>query len=172
MTKRFTILGLALAGGLICTTTHAEQPPSSSLHFTSTHQAIDEQAPSSAAQLRSATRVNRRMGFETESYAGAASDRYLSAGMQRDFERDRRPAAYGVVYMPVAPRAQLFARVGYGGSKAGLGDPRDDTLKYGAGAEWRRSERSGIRADYTRQQGAPRKSVKADIVSVGFVRRF
>jgi outer membrane immunogenic protein len=115
------------------------------------------------------TRINRFVGVETETYDRAGP--YLSEGMRKDFERDRRPAAYGVAYMPIAPRAEVFARVGYGGSKSAFSGPRDDSWRYGAGAQYRMNSRDGFRADYTRQ-GQPRRGVKANIFSIGLVSRF
>ena len=120
-------------------------------------------------QQVSRTRLSRFVGVETETYDIASSN--LSEGMRKDFERDRRPAAYGVAYMPVSPKAEFFARVGYGGSKSAFSGPRDDSWRYGAGAQYRMNSRDGIRADYTRQ-GQPRSGVKANIFSFGLVSRF
>ena len=115
------------------------------------------------------TRLNRFVGVETETYGRPGPN--LSQAMRRDFERDRRPAAYGVAYMPVSPRAEVFARIGYGGSKSTFAGPRDDSWKYGAGAQYRMNSRNGFRADYTRQ-GQPRSDIKANIFSFGLVSRF
>jgi hypothetical protein len=114
-------------------------------------------------------RINRFVGVETDVYERPSRD--LSQGMQRDLERDQRPAAYGVAYMQISPKAQLFARIGYGGAKNNLAGRADDSWKYGAGAQFNRNARSGFRADYMRQ-GLPHTNVKANIFSFGLMKHF
>jgi hypothetical protein len=115
-------------------------------------------------------RISRHLGVQTEVFAKDSRD--LSQAAQRDRELDQQQsAAFGVAYVPLAKNADLYARIGKGGSRDTLSGARDDGWAYGAGAQIIGKGAKGFRADYTRQ-GLPRSDVKADIVSFGFVSRF
>lgn len=127
-----------------------------------------------AVQGRVGSRLNRFVGMETEISGGVDRDRAVSSGLAHEADLDRQGAAYGVAYMPLSPKADVFARVGYGSSKSRAfdgGSPTGDSVNYGAGAQYFPDGRNGLRADFTRHDFRDRR-VKANIFSVGYIRRF
>ncbi|HEY3696008.1 outer membrane beta-barrel protein [Phenylobacterium sp.] len=121
-------------------------------------------------QNRRTLRLSQHLGAETES---AGNPLTLSRGLEREAERDRRGSTFGVAYLPVAPKTDLFARVGYGGDTAGSVDSARNrtSFKFGAGAQYSPKAGEGYRADFTRQDFRNSR-IKANVVSLGFVRRF
>ena len=127
-------------------------------------------AAQAQAQGRKTLRLTPHAGVETET----ASNRLTFArGLQREAELDRTGSTFGVAYLPLAPKADLFARLGYGGDTAGSVDSvRNRTsLKFGVGAQYSPDANTGFRADFTRQDFRNAR-IKANVVSLGFVRRF
>jgi hypothetical protein len=94
-----------------------------------------------------------------------------SRGLQHELDQDRKGSAFGVAFVPVAPRAQLFARVGYGDGSGFDRASASDSLKLGVGAEYATGSRNGFRADFTRYD-ADRARPKANVFSLGFAERF
>jgi hypothetical protein len=116
-------------------------------------------------------RLSRHTGAETEK---TGNDPVYLRGLEREMQLQQRGAVYGVAYLPLTPKADFFARVGYGGggSKAApVGFGGQDAWKYGAGAQYFPNARDGLRADFTRQDFRNSR-VKANVVSMGYVRRF
>ena len=71
---------------------------------------------------------------------------------------DAPGAGYVVGFLPVTPRFDVLARVGYGASKyrvspAGFSryDVNENGIRYGVGAQYFLDGRNGLRVDYTRQ---------------------
>lgn len=125
-------------------------------------------------QGRFGGRVSKHLGFEAELAREIRDDRAFSSGLRRDAELERQSAAYGVAYLPVSKKADVFARLGYGENKTRFwfgGPGRGESVNYGAGAQYFPNERKGVRADFTRHDFRNAK-VKANIVSLGFVRKF
>lgn len=116
------------------------------------------------------TRISRHAGAETER---SGNDPTYLRGLEREFQLQQRATVYGVAYMPLTPKADVFARVGYGGGSraAPLGFGAADSWKYGAGAQYFPNARNGLRADYTRHDFRNAR-VKANVLSMGYVRRF
>jgi outer membrane immunogenic protein len=114
---------------------------------------------------------NQFWGLEVEGSAGVQHD---TVGGVKENLNDQF-AGYGTVTVPLANHFDVFARVGYGQTRInstpkGSGGT-DNSLNYGAGAEWFFDNKNGIRGDYTRenfQQGGG----DADVWSASYVHRF
>jgi hypothetical protein len=116
----------------------------------------------------SSSKVNKFLRIDSES---PRMNEAYSRGLQHELDQDRKGTAFGVAFVPVAPRANLFARVGYGdGSSFDRGNT-SDSLKLGVGAEYSMGSRNGFRADFTRYD-ADRARPKANVFSLGFAERF
>jgi hypothetical protein len=126
----------------------------------------------SAAQVHptgtTALRINRFVGMEAQAPRDANA---FSRGLQHELDRDRQGAAFGVAYMPVARRAQVFARVGYGGGSGLERSTVGEAFKFGAGAQYSPNTRNGFRADFTRYDPGKTRP-KANLMSLGFVQKF
>jgi hypothetical protein len=119
-------------------------------------------------------RYQQYVGVEAEVAAGVA-DQTIGAGK---VSLDSQYAIYAVGYLPVSPRADLFARVGYGNAKlkaSGNGlsvTASGDTWAYGVGGQYFLSEKDGVRADYTRYASKDTSQADVDSFSVSYVRKF
>lgn len=116
----------------------------------------------------SATNLNKFVRVESQR-PGAAET--FSRGLQHELDNDRTGTAFGVAFVPVAPSAQLYARIGYGGGSGVDRASASERLKYGVGAEVSTGSRNGFRADYTRYD-SDRARPKANVFSMGFASRF
>jgi outer membrane immunogenic protein len=116
----------------------------------------------------SATRINKFVRVETETPRAAET---YSRGLQHELDQDRNGSAFGVAFVPVAPRAQVYARIGYGGGSGLDRASASESLKYGVGAEYSIGSRNGFRADYTRHD-SDRARPKANVFSLGFASKF
>lgn len=85
---------------------------------------------------------------------------------------------YAVGFLPVAPNADIFARVGYGhetASASGGGfslTVGGDTVNYGGGGQYFFDDKNGMRLDYTRFQSTHSGGGGTDTFSVAYVRKF
>lgn len=128
-------------------------------------------------QARLGLRFGRHLGVEGELAQGVKSDDLTVGGVSTDVKARPSAAAYGVAYLPVGEKADVFARVGYGTSRfrterAGIGSTdTDPNVNYGVGAQYFVTGNDGVRVDYTRKSFA---SSREDIDSYGvsYVRRF
>ena len=116
----------------------------------------------------SSTKINKFVRVETET--PQVNEAY-SRGLQHELDQDRKGSAFGVAFVPVAPRANLFARVGYGDGSGFDRASASDSLKLGVGAEYSTGSRNGFRADFTRYD-ADRARPKANVFSLGFAEKF
>ena len=141
---------------------------------------------------RATGRWGRYLGAEGEITAGlSGGDRTFGVGTpaQRDVgvKQQLAGAAYVVGFLPVTPRFDLLARVGYGASRyniepAGLPNYRanENGVRYGAGAQYFVSGSNGLRVDWTREQmyslsdsgGFLSTDKKADVWAVSLVHKF
>jgi len=109
-------------------------------------------------------RFNRYLGVEGEVTGGLGSDhRTFGAGTpsQTDLEVKQKlaGAAYAVGFLPVTPKFDILARVGYGassysirpGATAASYDAHENGIRYGVGAQYFLDGSNGLRVDYTRQ---------------------
>jgi outer membrane immunogenic protein len=87
-------------------------------------------------------------------------------------------AGQAVGFLPVSPRLDLLARVGYGTERfdtkiAGFGHTTTDTsVNYGVGAQYFLSGADGVRLDYTRKDVSNSRADDYNAYSVAYVRRF
>ncbi|MEI9965883.1 MAG: outer membrane beta-barrel protein [Caulobacteraceae bacterium] len=86
-------------------------------------------------------------------------------------------AGYAVGFLPIAPNADLFARVGYGHSNArstanGVEyNYGEDSVNYGGGAQYFFTPHDGVRAEYTRFDYR-HDAGTANVWSLAYVRKF
>jgi hypothetical protein len=128
-------------------------------------------------QGRIGARFGQYLGVEGELGLGAKSDDTYVGGLKADNSVKHQAGVYGVGYLPIAPNADLYARVGYGDTKvktklAGVPDSdRTQSWNYGVGGQYFFDGANGVRADYTRHEFLGGDD-KADVMSVGYVRKF
>jgi len=167
MSPRFALFALAV---LLPTATAAQQSSSVPARIT-------EVQPSRPLVLqvepqgRHNLRLNRHFGAETEPMPLGSA---FARGLERERNLQQRGATYGVAYLPVAPKADLFARAGYGATDLNLAQgrtPDEGAWRIGFGARYSPSAKEGVRADYTRQDFRTSR-IKANILSFGYARRF
>ena len=119
-------------------------------------------------------RYMRYFGAETEVSAGVVDQTIDGVKVSLDSQY----AVYAVGYLPLSPRADLFARVGYGNAKikasyAGAsGSASGDTWAYGVGGQYFLTEKDGVRAEYTRYAAKDTTQADVDSFSVSYVRKF
>jgi endo-beta-N-acetylglucosaminidase D len=105
-------------------------------------------------------RFNRFLGAEGELGVGVSTgDRtFDNAGTSIDVgvKQKTQEAAYAVGYLPLTPRADLFARAGYGWAQydvnpAGAANynAHTDGFRYGAGGQYFFDGQNGLRLDWT-----------------------
>jgi hypothetical protein len=129
-------------------------------------------------QGRLGYRFNNYVGVEGELGTGVKSDHVTVApGVSARVKLRNEEAAYAVGFLPVNPKLDLLARVGYGHtslrtSAAGV-SVKDgiDSWNYGAGAQYHFDAVNGIRAEYTRKDFRGGDG-HADVWSVAYARRF
>ena len=98
--------------------------------------------------------------------------------MRSNIEQTHSAAGYGVGFLPVSPKIDLIGRVGYGNTQfkqtlAGVESKFDaDSVNYGVGAQYKLDDKNGVRVDYTRQQFRDNDAADANVVSVGYARKF
>jgi hypothetical protein len=130
-----------------------------------------------AVQGRLGARLGQHLGAEAELAGGVSDDKTYVAGVPVDVEMKHQAAVYGVGFLPVTPKADLYARVGYGETKvkASAGGAsatdRGQSWNYGVGGQYFLDGANGVRADYTRHDFKD-DAGEADVWSVGYVRKF
>jgi outer membrane immunogenic protein len=113
------------------------------------------------------------LGAEGELSLGVGSDDVGAAKVKLD----NQWAIYGKAIAPVSENFDVFARIGYGESRvetkfAGVSAKNtDNSVNYGAGAEWFFDANNGVRADYTRQD-FDKGAEDANVWSLSYVRKF
>jgi len=130
-----------------------------------------------AVQGRVGARFGQHFGAEAELAGGVKDDKAHVAGVPVDVKLEHQAAIYGVGFLPVTPKADLYARVGYGESKvkasaAGASATGDgDSWNYGVGGQYFVDDANGVRVDYTRHDFKD-DGGEADVWSLGYVRKF
>jgi outer membrane immunogenic protein len=129
-------------------------------------------------QGRLGMRFGRHVGVEGEAGLGVKNDEATVGGVTRRVESNPTAAAYGVGYLPIGERADIFARVGYGASRyrtttgnVSVSDVQTN-INYGVGAQYFLTDKDGVRVDYTRKDFNNDRIDDADSVSAAYVRRF
>ena len=140
-------------------------------------QARQEGVDLGVVQGRLGARFGQYLGVEGELAGGVKDDSTQVAGVPVDVELQHQAAIYGVGYVPVAPNADLYARVGYGETKLKASVPGasatgdGDSWNYGVGGQYFIDDANGVRMDYTRHDFKD-DGGEADVWSVGYVRKF
>lgn len=166
---------LALAG-----VARAQIPPPSV--YGSVGYAEKNQSGVGSAQVRLGTRFGSYVGVEGEYAHGVSSHTDLSAvpvGPSKvELSLRHEAIAYLVGYLPLSPKADVFARVGYGETFYGIEvEPsgrkhkyHTDSLNLGVGAQYVFDGKNGLRFDYVRQELNVGR--KQDVWAVAYTRRF
>lgn len=120
-----------------------------------------------AIQGRLGYRFNPYIGVEGEAAFGVADD--TVGGV--DVELKHELGAYVVGFLPVTPRADLFARVGYTSAEfdTSLGGVDNDGAAWGVGGQYHFTDKDGVRLDWTRHDYDGGDS---DVWSLGYTRKF
>ncbi len=122
---------------------------------------------------RVGARVGKYVGVEGEVGFGVGSQSVSGVSVKVKSTYN----GYAVGFIPLAPNADLFGRVGYGhsnisGSASGttltLGE---DSLNFGGGGQYFFTAKDGFRAEYTRYDFRHGNGA-ANVYSVSYVRRF
>ena len=136
-----------------------------------------EGADVGAIQGRLGARFNPYLGVEGELGFGVRKDDIDIAGVKGKAELKNQVALYGVGFLPVAPNADLFARIGYGKTEGKVSVPGasakadGNSWNYGVGGQYFFDDNNGVRADYT-YHDFDDDGGKANVWSVGYVRKF
>jgi predicted porin len=135
-------------------------------------------ADTGAVQGRLGAKLTPHFGVEGELSGGVKDDDIDTNGVRSNIEQTHQAAVYGVGFLPVTPNIDLLARVGYGNTQfkqnvAGVESKFDaDSVNYGVGAQYKFDDKNGLRVDYTRQQFRDNDAADANVVSVGYARKF
>ena len=135
-------------------------------------------ADTGAVQGRLGAKLTPHFGVEGELSGGVKDDNIDTNGVRSNIEQTHSAAVYGVGFLPVTPNIDLLARVGYGNTQfkqtlAGVENKFDaDSVNYGVGAQYKVDDKNGVRVDYTRQQFRDNDAADANVVSVGYARKF
>ncbi len=130
-----------------------------------------------AIQGRLGARFGRYFGLEGELAGGVKKDTVDVGGLPVEVKLEHQEAAYGVGYVPLTPRFDLFGRVGYGHSQikasaAGVAQSGgEDSWNFGGGGQYFFTNNDGLRVDYTRHD-FNNGGGNADVWSVAYVRKF
>ena len=123
---------------------------------------------------RVGVRYMRYFGAEAEVSAGVVDQTIQGVKVSLDSQY----AGYVVGYLPLAPDADLFARVGYGNAKIKASIPgasataSGDTWAYGVGGQYFVTANDGVRAEYTRYASKDTSQADVDSFTVSYVRKF
>ena len=134
--------------------------------------------------LRAGADFGKYFGVEGEATFGTQDVNDHGTVFNSRLHLNQQYAGYGVVRYPVLPKANIFARGGYGHTdltaavtplltglettgKVGL-----DSWNYGAGAEYFFDGKNGLRAEYTRVDFVSHGVNDADTWSVSYVHKF
>jgi hypothetical protein len=140
----------------------------------------DNYAQTGAVQGRLGYRMGSYFGAEGELGWGVKSDQIATgvAGVTATAKQRGEAAAYGVGFLPISPKLDLLARVGYGttnyrvsaGGRSANGS--NGSWNYGVGAQYSLDGVNGVRADYTRKDFTGSGSGHGDVWSLAYVRKF
>ncbi|OIQ67498.1 hypothetical protein GALL_509210 [mine drainage metagenome] len=125
-------------------------------------------------QARLGYRFATYFGVEAEAGVGVKEDTVHMSGVSVKLKEQSQAAAYGVAFLPVSPKVDLFARVGYGTVRAKASVPgfsasdNGDDWAYGVGAQFFFDDHNGLRADYTKFSTGD----YSNTWSVAYVRKF
>ena len=172
--KRFIGAAVALAAAGFAAPSFAESPAVTGyVNLGYSYVDTADSAKLSALGGRVGARIGRYLGAEGEAGFGINSDTVSGV----DVKLTSTYAGYGVAFLPLMPNADLFARVGYGhsnvrGTFGGVSvTSGEDSVNYGAGAQYFFTANDGVRAEYTRFDFR-NNGGSANVYGVSYVRRF
>ncbi len=128
--------------------------------------------------------IEGRLGYRFTRYLGAEGD--LAFGVNHDdqagvdFKLKNSYAGYAVGFLPISPRADLFARVGYGHSSLDAKTTTapitsvttgEDSFNFGAGGQYFLDSANGVRLDFTRYDFSHNNG-HSNVAAVSYVRKF
>jgi len=127
--------------------------------------------------------IQARVGYRFMPWVGVEGE--LAVGVNDDsvgpfnVKEKHSEAIYGVGFLPLSPKADLLARVGYGATKFKTTDgpvpdfsTNTDSWNFGVGGQYHFDGVNGVRVDYTRQEFTKDSFGHADVYSVAYTRRF
>jgi outer membrane immunogenic protein len=128
----------------------------------------------SAVDGRIGARFGAHFGVEGEAAFGVGHE---NAGAGTNVRLNDEEAIYGVGYLPINPKVDLFARIGYGHqdfhfSGAFPGHENADSFNYGAGAQYFWDGKDGVRGEYTRVDSQGHGVPDANTWGINYVRKF
>ncbi len=129
---------------------------------------VDANGPTlGAIQGRLGYKFNPYVGVEGEAAFGVSGD--TTSGVDVDLKHE--VGAFVVGFVPVSPKADLFARVGYSSSSfdTSLGDVDGDGVAYGVGGQYHFTDKDGVRLDWTRHDY---DAGNADVWALAYTRKF
>ncbi len=173
-----TAAAAAIVAALAPATASAQETTTGAYGSVGYSAAREEGVDLGAIQGRLGYRFHPNLGVEGELAGGVKKDDTYVAGVPVEVELNHQAALYGVGFLPIAPNADLYARVGYGTTELEASGPggvsaRGDgtSWNYGVGGQYFLDEKNGLRADYTRHDFTD-DGGEADVWSVGYVRKF
>ncbi|WGM38551.1 porin family protein [Caulobacter sp. NIBR1757] len=134
-----------------------------------------EGADLGAVQGRVGARFGQYFGVEGELAGGVSDDSTNIGGVRANVDLNYEVGAFAVGYLPVSPKVDLFARVGYAKSDFDISVPGAsasgdvDGVAYGIGGQYFFNDKDGIRLDVTRHDT---DNGDADSVGLSYVRKF
>ena len=129
-----------------------------------------------AVTERLGARFGKYFGVEGEVSEGLNSQRIDLGGTPADVRMNVQYAGYGVGYLPIMRNADLFARIGYGGTNFSSSGPdgrfsgEESSWNWGGGGQYFFTPVDGVRAEYTRYNY--NFIPDANTWSVSYVRKF
>ncbi|MDO8911390.1 MAG: porin family protein [Phenylobacterium sp.] len=170
-----TLFGLAAALTLsLPAAALAQSPIYGSLGYAN-HHVTD--ADAGAVQARLGARLSPYFGAEVELSKGVKSGDGQVSGIPLEVEVEHQAAIYGVGFLPITPRADLFVRAGYGETKlnftaaGGSATDRNTSWNFGAGGQYFLDDKNGVRLDYTHHDFMKSEDT-ADVWVVAYTRKF
>ena len=127
----------------------------------------------SAVQVLGGVR-EQYFGFELQGNFGVSTGTVDTVSLKLNSEA----SIYAVGFWPVTPKADLFARVGYGHVNLNVSgggasaSASDGAVPVGVGGQYMVTAHDGVRFDYTHFFDTQESSVSFDEVSLSYVRRF
>ena len=177
------LIAISAAGALLCAApAFAQSSPFGQVYGTLGYNNFSgaNDTDLSAITARLGTRLGTHFGVEGEVSTGLGSDHGTFAGAPASLHLDDQYAGYAVGYLPVAPRTDIFARIGYGHTDLHVstavpgvgGSGGQDSVNYGAGGQYFFDNHNGLRAEYTRQDYTCSGCGASDVWSLAYVRKF
>jgi len=171
-----SVAALAAAAPALAQAQDANKGLYGTLGYSQTANAVDL----GAVQGRLGYQMNRWFGVEGELGVGVKSDELnFAPGLDERVRLEHQEAIYGVAFLPITPRFEFLARGGFGNTKVSVDLPqgttylnRDTSWNYGAGMQFKFSDRNGIRGDWTREDFRRDGAGHADVWAASFVHKF